>query len=567
MKKNKEIETKNNQKVSLSDFYAKDQNTAKDCREKEEEIDIETLVQSLTDNEWVVREQAYKKLEELKDVRAQDSLIRLLKDKSAEIRKRSAELLGILGNEKSVNPLKEILDDKDSDVREAALSSYLKLEEVTVSFLIKVLNEEKNDKIRLAALTELSKLKDPAAFDVLLKISNDKRENYGIRFFAAEGLADLKDERAISPLIDQLQAEHWVIRNSALNTLKSLKAKIPTEILISLLHDESRLNREYSARLLGQQGDSKAIDSLIILLQDEKEDNKVRRAAAEALGELNAISALDIMVEVFGDSRTDTWVRDGLAIALGDLGIVAKDSLDRIIDTSNKFIRSNIAKAFGLMGDLAVLESIKFLLKDTEYEVRRQAVEALENLGDKSVGDIVIEMLSDNHYLVRMFALQALGELEYQEAVDDVIPLLKDQNYKVKREAAGTLLIFKDSRSTPALIDSLTDVRDYETKAWIIAALGIIGDPIAEEHIKEGLDHSKDFVRNVAAGALIIFGDKQATEYYLNTCKENYLKTRKNFKDVMRRYTNSLGEQVVYGLRKPQNVEKIIESQRSSSKN
>ena len=96
---------------------------------------------------------------------------------------------------------------------------------------------------------------------------------------AAKELGDLKDTRAVEPLIAALHAlgrslNHWNVQRAAATALGKIKDPRAVRPLIEALR--SRQTRSSAATALGEIRDPQAIDPLFVVLQDEP--------AATALG-------------------------------------------------------------------------------------------------------------------------------------------------------------------------------------------------------------------------------------------------------------------------------------------
>jgi len=148
-------------------------------------------------------------------------------------------------------------------------------------------------------------------------------------------------------------------------------------VLISALQDEDDDVRRDATKALGEMGDSRAVEPLIVVLQED-EDEGVRAGAAEALGVLGDIRAVEPLIQ--------TLLEDG-----------------------DRGVRESAAKALGLIGDnRAVDPLIQVLLGDEEASVRAKAAEALGLIGDNRAVEALTQALEDENSNVRYRAQKAL---------------------------------------------------------------------------------------------------------------------------------------------------------------
>jgi len=107
-----------------------------------------------------------------------------------------------------------------------------------------------------------------------------KDENRGVRKRAVWTLGEIKDARAVEPLIGALKDKDL---NVQIETVKALEkiGEPAVEFLIEALRDENRTVRYGAVKALGNIGSARALSPLTQALNDK--DGEVRKAAKEAL--------------------------------------------------------------------------------------------------------------------------------------------------------------------------------------------------------------------------------------------------------------------------------------------
>ncbi len=157
-----------------------------------------------------------------------------------------------------------------------------------------------------------------------------RSESAEMRAYAAEGLGNVGDVHAVSPLIDALSDDNTAVRRFAISSLGHLR-------------------------------DARAIDGLILFLQDEEPD--MRCAAVVALGELG-------LTEERG-ANPPVQVIDALISSVTD---------------ADRSVCSAVVVALGRIGNPQAISALNALAETTESEwVRRYISEALHQIEEQNV--------------------------------------------------------------------------------------------------------------------------------------------------------------------------------------
>ena len=146
-----------------------------------------------------------------------------------------------------------------------------------------------------------------------------------VRWYAAQVLSEVRDNRAVLALTNALNDEHEQVQAEAAVALAKLRAGEP--VLIKALNDDDSTVRSNAASTLGQFGDHRALPALIKALNDD--NNTVRDEAAQALGKLGNNRAVPALINALKDD--DGRVRLSAASTLGKLG--DKRAIPALIET------------------------------------------------------------------------------------------------------------------------------------------------------------------------------------------------------------------------------------------
>jgi HEAT repeat protein len=160
--------------------------------------------------------------------------------------------------------------------------------------LLKLLDHKKLE-VRKEVAKILREWAKPECKTALLKALKD--ENQGIRVYAVQGLAKLKDPQTDDTLTSATHDSDWEVRKEALSAL--VKSGRNVEAMLQAIRFSSAELRELAAVRLGETGGSQAVDALIGALKDEEE--LVRLRAVNALAKIKDPSAKEPLQEASED--------------------------------------------------------------------------------------------------------------------------------------------------------------------------------------------------------------------------------------------------------------------------
>ena len=201
-----------------------------------------------------------------------------LSSSDVEERRDALTRLGSMRHHEASRAAGSALKDPLPMIRATAASSILSLpSEEAASHLIPLLSD-KDEFVRREAAYALGKTGSRSAVSALSEqLLTDKED--GVRGAAAVALGQIADEAAVVPLSAVLNPQ------IAMPASKSKKTKKPRrEANLFVLRS--------AARSLGQIGSRAGSPSLILVLQDEKAEDDLRRESAAALGRIGDSSAL-----------------------------------------------------------------------------------------------------------------------------------------------------------------------------------------------------------------------------------------------------------------------------------
>ncbi|MBI2340137.1 MAG: HEAT repeat domain-containing protein [Deltaproteobacteria bacterium] len=418
---------------------------------------VPALVKALKDEEWWVRQDAAWALGRIgpSAVAAVDSLISALREWPAERRPLVIEALDRIGTE-ALRPLADIAGNKSESwwVRAAAME---------------ILGGYEPQEIRVirAAIISLKEERHPQ----LIGAAEKALLNWG--------------GEALPVMVSALNSPDWKFCERLMALISTMVKKSPEMIdpvLVGAQNVEQQI-RQYSARLLGELGNTAAIGELgntaairrlIALLSKKDEAPEVRKEAAGALGKLKAAEAVPYLIAAL---KADSVERDALADALVSIGPscvpdiipLLKDprtekdaekiltamgpgaapelaeemaSLSRRgVDGEQKTAAERIAKILIQLGPGAIPPLVLFLNHPDE-EARGRIKKTLVAMGPRAVPVVVSMLESDDPSLVRA-VVELIGEfgVHAEPAVPKLISLLTDPARSDLRDAVAKTIV------------------------------------------------------------------------------------------------------------------------------
>jgi HEAT repeat protein len=203
---------------------------------------------------------------------------------------------------------------------------------------------------RREALVRLRSLRHPAASRVALSALNDPSAI--VRATAAGSVLSLPPDESAVGLLPLLGDKEEYVRQQAAYALGQAGSSRAVAALIERLTDKKDSVRGAAAVALGQIADATAVTSLAAILNRQsgltqsKKDKKTReqnsfvlRAAAHSLGQIGNRAALPVLILVLQDDKAENDVRREAAFALGAIGDVSSiPALRSVLTVSDPYL-------------------------------------------------------------------------------------------------------------------------------------------------------------------------------------------------------------------------------------
>lgn len=490
---------------------------------------VDPLIASLHDDFSLVRQAAATALGAIGSVDSVDPLIAVLQDNGSDAQEQAAKALGEIGDPRAVDPLIEVLDSEQPFVSENAIVALGKIGDPrAVEPLMQMLLQNKTvyrDSLKQALIS----IGAPAVEPLIETLQNT--DPY-LQEFAISALGEIKDPRAVSPLIAMLKES-----NNHIPVYKALVniGEPSVVMLIETLQDGDIEAAGYAAKALGEIKDARAVEPLISALNNE--DFYYRDWVATSLGQIGDPKAIEPLITSLKGYYAA--IQDAAKEALVGFGAIAVEPLIASLTNNDPGVRKYSVLALGEIKDDRAVEPLIAALNDEDYYVRLEVPMVLAGFSDSRVVDPLIKTLEDKKWAqVRIKAVDALAALKDPRAVEPLIAALRDEDPYVVSQSASALATIHDERSIEPLLAILNNENEI-IQIVVAKAISEFDDPRVTEALTLALNNEdlatiagayQFYIQRGESGseailikALDQFGDKSMAEDFLN-CRNSELK-------------------------------------------
>lgn len=341
------------------------------------------------------------------------------------VRLRMARNLSRFASEAARDALVTLLEDPHKDVRQAALDGLANIQLPVDSAALCQLLRDPDLTVQSKAIETIIKVNDPNAVYYLLDILQEESEY--VRRAAVEVLTALGNTDAIKDLLEALRDQDWWVRVRAADALGNIGGSHVVEAVIPLVKDKDEFIRRCAIEILNSTQDEQAYDCLIEALDDR--DWWVQERAVDALANLGNTRAVPSLLRLL---NVDTEVTPAVIRALATLG-------------DSQAIRPLLAKLQSQDGAVRreTLRALGGLVGEAEAEEAQSVMMQLVPTFDEESRELAQEML---HKLAASFGRQAPATVQV---------LASDAT--VLQEAAGGATETENPGYVTSLIETAAD--------------------------------------------------------------------------------------------------------------
>ncbi|GBD52633.1 HEAT domain protein repeat-containing protein [Microcystis aeruginosa NIES-298] len=256
-----------------------------------------------------------------------------------------------------------------------------------------------------------------------------------------------------------------------------------------------------------------------------------KRFKVELLGLTKSNQVVNELLKALKDSDED--VRGNAVEALGKIGTeTAIAGLLKALKDSYFSVRWKAVEALGKIGTETTIPGLLKALEDSDKDVRSNAVVALCKIGSETAIAGLFKVLEHSDKDVRGKAAFALGKIGSETAIPRSLKALENSDRNARRSAAFALGKIGSEEGIPVLLKALEDSDGYVR--WKAAeALGKISSETAIPGLLKALEDSDRFVRWNAAEALGKISSETAIPGLLKALKDSNSAVRWNAAEAL----------------------------------
>jgi HEAT repeat protein len=384
---------------------------------------------------------------------------RQLASRSREKQQQAVQAMGASGDVRAIPHLLDFCEERwkrEVWIREAVEAALVKLGPAAVNRLLEELEQRETPEAVFAIVSALGKLGDPRAVPAILRYITGRGEKHAgwgwdifekalealmgpdafkslvaalgrrcnptTKSFLIRWLAQLKDERAVLPILRAAVQEPDKLWFDALYALRDHFAPLSTQLRVQAARNPDAAMRILAAELLAEQGDSRVFGPLLKALATADLDLRLRERVKVALGNLLS----------FGSPQDQVRLSPEYPKALRYLASVVKDRTIGIDDRS---------WALGLLrrtGEPAVIALLMRVYQCPDDPAREEAAGNLvwafkerEEAGGKrpaaELARLVPLLLKDLRCGRKAWAARLLGWVDAPELVDPLLAVLREE--------------------------------------------------------------------------------------------------------------------------------------------
>jgi HEAT repeat protein len=344
------------------------------------------------------------------------------------------------------------------------------------------------------------------------------------RLKAIESLGNIGDESVIGALHGMAEDPDPAVRRAVAAALQKIGESHSVSLLMKGLSDDNKEVRTKSAESLGKIGNKRAFAALFMALKDQ--DKEVRDKAEASLKKLGlgGSTIADDSTDVGGD-RPRSVVDNRDVREIVESQKLSDPDLQTSGPPSDKKwdVKQGVVKGMAHFGGDAS-ESLIQALGDKDELLQNQISDLLKNIGHSSLR-CLIEALKDANPLIRANAAYLLGTLQDPEALGPLTEVMKDADPGVRTKACEAAGVFREPKTIDFFEERLEDP-EPAVRAKAAEALGAIQDRRSAGVLVLYLKDSSESVRVEIVRALGRLASKNAVTGLIGMMNDEDMKVR-----------------------------------------
>lgn len=253
------------------------------------------------------------------------------------------------------------------------------------------------------------------------------------------------------------------------------------------------------------------VESLIAVITDRKIDGSVRMEGAWILGDMGESRALEILPSLLMDQTEDIRVRGQAAVGLGRSAKpeACQFLIDALSDPNPEIVDETVW-ALGRLGDQRAVSALIAALSATQdSQLIKRIMTSLEQIGGEEVVKQLIHFLAQESCSWKILVIETLGNLQSPDAIPALVQCV--ENDQLRESAISSL--GKIGASNSLVLSSLAKyINDEEYRLHIFDALITIGSSESIAILAENLGQGDELVSQPTCLKLCDVGSPEALQ-------------------------------------------------------
>ena len=309
--------------------------------------------------------------------------------------------------------------------------------------------------IRSAAVRAAGESEDTTLLPMLKKGSMDFYPT--ARLFALQGIKRVSNDEALNLAKYLLADKNVWVKSAALAEIGNSKNQKTIPIIKPFLEDTDPMIRLAAAFALYRLGEktylSKITDSLTT------GDVVNRYQAISYLGEIGSDEAIEHLVNLFDDERDEVTAYSLKAIG-GNVKIEMLSNLKKLVLSPNPSVRHNALLLLGYLPATASLKTVKKYCNDEDSFVRLSSAISLHRLNSEACMGTLDSLLGDRDFAIRSSAARVMGEITIPNRMKLLADMLGDPNSRVRTAAVRAVGMVGGAEAFYLLAQMLDDPKE-----------------------------------------------------------------------------------------------------------
>lgn len=416
---------------------------------------VKALAISTKDKNLYVRLESVKALGKIGDVGGIIPVIMGTRDENESVRIYSEDAFNNICNASEEGQLIRRLFSKSSLERLYAMQKIVKSDDFYLNDLLVIKLEDDNEKILDIAIQTLDTQKNIKSVVPLFQL-------------AAKTYSNSIRDCSIKACTRIIEAEK---QRQAYNTGEASKEDLDRmfNLFIKSLSDENEIVQINAAILLGDMRDKRAVEPL--MERTGRGSPELRVAVISALGKIGDRRAAETLIKAAGARNRKTKISAALALGSigkpGDKRII--DALLKLLKNSNSEVGNAAFSSLLRIGDKSCTKDLVLMMDDGNSEIRHRAIELLGFLGDKTAISPLIRKSGEKNEDDIICVIQAMGNLKSPDFVSPLAKIAREDEVN-GITAISELEKFRTKESTNELLKLIKN-REFRNYHYVIKTI------------------------------------------------------------------------------------------------